>query len=143
MGDMHPWHVDLDLADMQKDFDGGFLGYTMKITDPNFVIGMANLEYAAPNDSVTKAIYGSLVDYQNSTNALCTLISDNSTCSITGQQIWVRDTWAASPGVGTDNISNDYAQTPAPLPILGAGAAIGSIRKLRKFSSRLKTFSMR
>ena len=115
----------------------------MKITDPNYVFIMANLEYAAPNDSVTKAIYGSLADYQNSTNALCTLISDNSTCSITGQQIWVRDTWAASPGVGTDNISNDYAQTPAPLPILGAGAAIGSIRKLRKFSSRLKTFSMR
>jgi len=31
---------------------------------------------------------------------------------------------------------------PGPLPLLGAGAAFGSIRKLRKFSSRLKTFSM-
>jgi hypothetical protein len=42
-----------------------------------------------------------------------------------------------------DNISNDYAQdVPAPLPLLGAGAAFGSIRKLRKFSSQLKTFSM-
>jgi hypothetical protein len=40
-------------------------------------------------------------------------------------------------------ISNTYTQTPAPLPILGAAAALGSIRKLRKFSSRLKTFSMR
>jgi hypothetical protein len=31
---------------------------------------------------------------------------------------------------------------PAPLPILGAAAAFGSIRKARKFSSHLKTFSM-
>ena len=30
----------------------------------------------------------------------------------------------------------------APLPLLGVGAAFGSIRKLRKFSSQLKTFSM-
>jgi hypothetical protein len=43
-----------------------------------------------------------------------------------------------------DSINNSYTQeVPAPLPILGAGAAFGSIRKLRKFSSRLKTFSMR
>jgi hypothetical protein len=43
-----------------------------------------------------------------------------------------------------DSINNTYMQkVPAPLPILGAGAAFGSIRKLRKFSSRLKTFSIR
>jgi len=48
------------------------------------------------------------------------------------------------PATGTImSISNTYQQVPAPLPILGAGAAFGSIRKLRKFSSRLKTFSMR
>ena len=33
-------------------------------------------------------------------------------------------------------------EVPAPLPLLGVGAAFGSIRKLRKFSSQLKTFSM-
>ena len=31
---------------------------------------------------------------------------------------------------------------PAPVPFLGVGAAFGSIRKLRKFSSQLKTFSL-
>jgi hypothetical protein len=42
-----------------------------------------------------------------------------------------------------DSINNTYMQqVPAPLPLLGVGAAFGSIRKLRKFSSRLKTFSM-
>ena len=43
-------------------------------------------------------------------------------------------------------VANQYQdvelQVPAPLPILGVGAAFGSIRKLRKFSARLKTFSM-
>jgi hypothetical protein len=55
----------------------------------------------------------------------------------------VKDTW--ENGQGVDNFANDFSQAqevPAPLPILGAGAAFGSIRKLRKFSARLKTFSM-
>jgi len=34
------------------------------------------------------------------------------------------------------------SEVPAPLPLLSAGAAFGSIRKLRKFSSQLKTFSL-
>ena len=39
-------------------------------------------------------------------------------------------------------VNAKYTEVPAPLPLLGAGAAFGSIRKLRKFSSQLKTFSM-
>jgi hypothetical protein len=63
---------------------------------------------------------------------------------ISGTFISVTDTWDLDPNTGTImSISNSYTQTPAPLPILGAAAALGSLRKLRKFSSRLKTFSMR
>jgi hypothetical protein len=63
---------------------------------------------------------------------------------LSGTSIKVTDSWEIDPNTGTINaISNTYTQVPAPLPILGAGAAFGSIRKLRKFSSRLKTFSMR
>ena len=62
---------------------------------------------------------------------------------ISGTSISVTDSWALDPATGTiSSISNSYTQVPAPLPILGAGVAFGSIRKLRKFSSRLKTFSM-
>ena len=62
---------------------------------------------------------------------------------ISGTFISVTDSWTLDPNTGTIMaISNTYTQTPAPLPILGAGVAFGSIRKLRKFSSRLKTFSM-
>jgi hypothetical protein len=63
---------------------------------------------------------------------------------LSGTSINVTDSWELDPATGTImSISNTYQQVPAPLPILGAGAAFGSIRKLRKFSSRLKTFSMR
>jgi hypothetical protein len=63
---------------------------------------------------------------------------------LSGTSIKVTDSWEITPNMGViDSINNTYKQVPAPLPILGAGAAFGSIRKLRKFSSRLKTFSMR
>ncbi len=63
---------------------------------------------------------------------------------ISGTSIKVTDSWEINPVTGNIMaISNTYAQdVPAPLPLLGVGAVFGSIRKLRKFSTRLKTFSM-
>ena len=63
---------------------------------------------------------------------------------LSGTFIKVTDSWVITPGMGViDSINNTYMQNvPAPLPLLGVGAAFGSIRKLRKFSTRLKTFSM-
>jgi hypothetical protein len=138
--DSHPWHVDVDLAG--NDTDGGFLEYTVKIIGSNDFFVSAALMGAiqSNNPSVNKKIYSD----SSFTTQICDITigpSANQTCNISGNQIWVKDTWVS--GQGVDNFSNDYQQTPAPLPILGAGAAIGSIRKLRKFSSRLKTFSMR
>jgi len=59
-----------------------------------------------------------------------------------GTSVNVTDTYSVSNAGSLDSFDNTFTQTPAPLPILGVGAAFGSIRKLRKFSSRLKTFSM-
>jgi hypothetical protein len=62
-----------------------------------------------------------------------------------GTSITVTDSWIIEPtsNGGIVSITNTYTQeVPAPLPLLGVGAAFGSIRKLRKFSSQLKTFSM-
>jgi hypothetical protein len=57
--------------------------------------------------------------------------------------ITVTDSWVSNPDTGRiSSISNVYTQVPAPLPLLGVGAVFGSIRKLRKFSSQLKTFSL-
>ena len=46
---------------------------------------------------------------------------------------WAPITGAAAPKI--DNFTNNYRQSPGPLPILGAGAAFGFSRKLR---SRIK-----
>lgn len=51
--------------------------------------------------------------------------------------------------IGFDNLSfnpQDLPKTnqvPAPLPILGSGAAFASLKKLRSLSSKLNSFSMR
>ena len=61
---------------------------------------------------------------------------------LSGTSITVMDEWMLAPGGNIAAINNTFTQVPAPLPLLGVGAAFGSIRKLRKFSSQLKTFSM-
>lgn len=133
---MHPWHVDLDLAGAQKDFDGGTLEYTMAITDPNYDFAQANLQYTAPSGSVTKEVF--LTPFTGS--PIWSSSVDNSTGAISGKQIWVRDTWVPSPDVGTDNLANDFSQTsvPGPVPLLGAGAAFGFSRRLRRRIHRLR-----
>ena len=143
--DIHPFHVDLDL--FGNDTDGGLFGYTLLVTpQPNImVLSSAYLAAQAPAGSVTKDIYSSAALYNGGTGVagdICQLTTLGTQCDFSGvSQIWVRDTWTAT-NAGVDNLANDYAQTPAPLPLLGVGAAFGSIRKLRKFSSQLKTFSM-
>jgi hypothetical protein len=127
--DSHPWHVDVDLAG--NDTDGGFLKYTMDITDPNFTFSSAALMGAiqSNNPSVNKKIYSDSAF----NNLICDITigpSANQTCNISGKQIWVQDTWFS--GQGVDNFSNDFQQVPGPLPILGIGAAFGFSRKLRK-----------
>jgi hypothetical protein len=66
---------------------------------------------------------------------------------LSGTSITVMDEWELDENTGNiAAINNTFTQrnhqVPAPLPLLGVGAAFGSIRKLRKFSSQLKTFSM-
>jgi hypothetical protein len=142
--DIHPFHVDLDLAG--NDLDGGLFGYTLQVSGSSDKILSAYLAAQAPAGIVTKDIYSSAALYNGGTGGagdLCQLTTLGTQCDFSGvSQVWVRDTWAPT-GAGVDNLSNDFAQkVPAPLPLLGAGAAFGSIRKLRKFSSQLKTFSM-
>jgi hypothetical protein len=141
--DPHPWHVDLDLGGPGvQDFDGGSLGYTLQVTNPNNqLITSTALGANVIGGTVTKAIYSTLALYQadqaaSPTGDVCTLTSNGSqVCNYSGvSQVWVRDVWTASSG--TDNLSNDFSQTvPGPLPLLGAGAAFGFSRRIR---SRIK-----
>ena len=157
----YPWHVDLDLNSTTGISTPGSFAYKIDIvgcqlsTDPNACsypfqgpsfkgVQLASARepgttvskiYGTGWNPVTKAITGE-IDTLNLTSN----IADSGLAY--GSTIYVQDVWTAAPGVTIDNINNNFSQVPAPLPLLGAGAAFGSIRKLRKFSSQLKTFSL-
>jgi hypothetical protein len=128
----------------------GSYSYDLEITPAGIADGWRfdtvelDVDHAGTGQDVTKVVknaLGSTIATLNSVNGM-----PDGPDPISGTFISVTDSWVADPATGTIMaISNTFQQqeVPAPLPILGAGAAFGSIRKLRKFSSRLKTFSMR
>jgi hypothetical protein len=145
------WELDLDFSlDRSESLSPtGHLDYKIEITDPLYTFYTASLSTlltAAGDYTVDKRFY---TDDTFTTEITAWALSNptpaNPDTKIIGsQEIFVRDSWSIPSGstATIDDIQNNYTQVPAPLPLLGAGAAFGSIRKLRKFSSQLKTFSM-
>lgn len=130
-----------------KDPATGSYSYDLEIIEPWKSQGLTfkdvelDSDHSGSGTTVTKVVKDAL----GSTIATLTSIDGmpDGPDPISGTFISVTDSWNLDPNTGSIMaISNTYTQTPAPLPILGAGVAFGSIRKLRKFSSRLKTFSM-
>ena len=126
--------------DLPPPFTGSY-SYNLSITDPGKSFLNVKLEdVQAGSTTVTKTITGG-----SPSPLVLTSIDggDMGPVPLSGTSIKVTDSWVITPNMGViDSINNTYMQVPAPLPLLGVGAAFGSIRKLRKFSSRLKTFSM-
>jgi len=122
----------------------GTYSYDLEIITPGWEFATAELDVDHSGDGqdvkkVVKDAVGATIATLNSIDGM-----PDGPDPISGTFISVTDSWDLDTSTGTImSISNTYTQdVPAPLPILGAGAAFGSIRKLRKFSSRLKTFSM-
>jgi hypothetical protein len=125
----------------------GSYSYDLAIIEPwksqgwTFDTAELDVNHAGTGQNVQKVVkdaLGSTIATLNSVDGM-----PDGPDPISGTFIKVTDTWSLNPATGTiSSISNTYSQVPAPLPLLGVGAAFGSIRKLRKFSTRLKTFSM-
>jgi hypothetical protein len=137
----------LNIADTMNPI--GNIDYKIKITDPYYIFETATLStlLGANGDyTVTKKFYTDHTFTTEIDGGAWSLENPSTPDmkTIGGQEIFVRDSWSIPSGstANVDVIQNDYTQVPAPLPLLGVGAAFGSIRKLRKFSSQLKTFSM-
>ena len=117
----------------------GSYSYDLAIIEPGWMFKNVELDvvHAGSGQEVTKTIVG------GGSPVLVSMDGDPvGPVPLSGTSISVTDSWDLDPATGTISaISNTYTQVPAPLPILGAGAAFGSIRKLRIFSSQLKTFS--
>ena len=121
----------------------GSYTYDLHVTAPGWRFNTVELDsiHAGSGQVIAKVVkdaMGSTIATLESVNGM-----PDGPDLISGTYINVTDSWELDPGTGSISaISNTYSQVPAPLPILGVGAAFGSIRKLRKFSSQLKTFSM-
>jgi len=160
-GDAYPWHVDLDLN--PDDQDGGSLAYKIAIVPPvnndlctssvpSITCGPTFNGVRLSSGAAITKVYGTgydadAIDPRDGSIGIVTGIIDilNTPASVDfgpggPSVLYVKDYWAA--GQPVDNLENAFNQVPAPLPLLGVGAAFGSIRKMRKFSSQLKTFSM-
>jgi hypothetical protein len=135
-----PWHVDLDFN--PDDSDGGFLSYKIEAIGGEF--SLVNLISSRDeNTSVTKK-YGTRLlsdGYTVDPNSLIDTLNltDNffDKGPAYGSVLYVNDSWEG-PGA-IDNISNEFSQVPGPVPLLGAGAAFGFSRRLRR---RLKGASL-
>jgi hypothetical protein len=124
----------------------GSYSYDLAITQPGWYFNDVELdsEHVGSGTKATKlvedALGGDIVTLESMNG-----MPDGPDPTIKGYtSIKVTDSWVIDPNTGTiSSISNSFTQdVPAPLPLLGVGAVFGSIRKLRKFSSQLKTFSM-
>ena len=128
----------------------GSYKYDLEITPAAIAAGWTfetvelDVIHSGTGQKVTKTITGGIPDP-------LVLVSNNGipdpivgSTPLSGTSITVMDEWVLDENTGNiAAINNTFTQeVPAPLPLLGVGAAFGSIRKLRKFSSQLKTFSM-
>lgn len=137
-----------DLWQVQIDWGGsglagpvnGLFEYTVEILSDNTrfaSIGLStagNFPSPGVDSSVTKEVYqgldgnGPLIDQVVSDDG-----SANYSNPIGGNQIFVRDSWSVADGATLDNVSNYITQeVPGPLPVLGAVAALGWTRRLRR-----------
>jgi len=148
------WEVALDFTTDIAAGGSGNLDYKIEITDPAYFFDTAELTAsigttAPPTPAgpytLTKKFYTDDT-FVNEITSWGLTHPTNTLGAIGGQTIYVRDNWSVpvDSTASINNIDNNYTQTdvPAPLPLLGVAAAFGSLRKLRKFSSQLKTFSM-
>ena len=144
------WEFGLNFLTDRTAGAAGTLDYRIDITDPSYSFDQSQLSSllsqipAVPVGpfTVTKQVFATpflgapiltLTNNELPPDA-GTLVASG---PIGGSTIYVRDTWTIPTGSNTvlDAIENNYTQTtqtPGPLPLLGAGAAFGFSRRLRK-----------
>lgn len=111
----------------------GSYSYTLAITDPNYYFNNVELDvnHSGTGQEVTKTIAGiaDLVSIDGAPAGPVTLPEGLTS-------IAVKDSWVLDPATGrVSSISNVFSQkttVPGPVPLLGAGAAFGFSRRLRR-----------
>ena len=131
-GDLFALATDFN-PDTQGPYSGEF-DYTITITNPSYTFATAALDSVVSGGgsgtTVTKKIAG-----------FADLVSTNGSnvpaIPVSGTTLVVRNIWDVGAGDVLDNFKDVYTQTnatevPGPLPLMGAGVALGFSRKLRR-----------
>jgi hypothetical protein len=135
------WHVDVDFnpSDLMANDGPSQLDYIIKITDPSLYfwdVTLGSIISPPTGGTVTKQIFqvgpgetkGAQIDGALTDSGMLNLFAIGSY-----QQLYIVDTAQANPGGSIDAYQNSFRQdVPGPLPILGAAAAFGSSRRLRR-----------
>jgi hypothetical protein len=130
----------------------GHFDYSLEVTDTGYGLQDAGLDSnvagnltSPPRTVVTKTIYGD--EFFDPSGVILTLTSTDGSnepqaaIPFNPVTIWVRDSWDVASGDVLQDFKNSYRQVftgeppegvPGPLPILGAGAAFGFSRRLRR-----------
>jgi hypothetical protein len=131
------WQVIVDFNPSLVGAASGAFAYKLSITDPGYsfkdvqLAAMAPLEGVAIRKQVYSDAFTNLVeDLFINTTSNSGFVSFDSAYT----DLWVRDTYTVGDGKILTLFENGYRQTevPGPLPLLGAGAAFGISRKLRR-----------
>lgn len=130
------WAVDTDMNSNLSGPYSGFFEYslTAPIGETWLTVALSqNIIPGFPGATVIKEVFDN-ANFTGSPLATLSITDANSTgfASLSSPLgiIFVRDTYTGNSTAQLDNFINT-AQTPGPLPVLGAGAAFGFSRKLR------------
>lgn len=130
VGDTTYWQTDIDWDDplgLEGPAAGNFK-YTVDIDPGPAQFASMELDWGGAGPSVvTKEVF----DPEG--NLLATLDSEHTFAAIDGKSIVVNDSWRVPENATLDNVINTTTQkVPGPLPVLGAVAALGMSRRLRR-----------
>lgn len=139
--ELNLWQADIDWeGNGIEGFQNGSFSYTAEINSgwSEFaLVGLSSQGFDPPTNAadidINKFVYagtdatGPLLASLNSTSG------GNVNAPISGTQLFVTDTWEVPEGATLDSVLNYHTQTvPGPLPVLGAVAALGFGRRMRR-----------
>ena len=126
MGDIYNFVFD---PDSTATLGSGSLSYTVKALNGK-ILGSAETGWVGVNGIPTGTL--SLSDGTNTVTAYSNASPSVPPLALSGYTVDLTTTWDASGTSTFTTLQNNIALVPAPLPILGALAAFGWSRKLRR-----------
>jgi hypothetical protein len=125
------------ILNFNPDRNGPYAGefdYQIFATDPHFQFATAELDSIVTGEPEGSLITKSILGFAD---IVSTDGSNERPVAVSGSVLTVRNLWDIPAGAVLDSFKDTYTQKPSskvpgPLPLLGAGAAFGFSRRIRR-----------